>query len=176
MHILIFFLFLFNLSGMRGTSRSLWAGSPEQERRYQPNTPWDTLLRSAALPVRPTWRRKSWLPTPSWRWGMEAVSFICFLLILQCHILKYQLINILKAFCEHLFIILLSRCRISLDLQIFATEFVKSFNASRVMKLCSIAVNVSSKCKSCVIFPGSLWIDPCFFGLITPLYIHLVDL
>lgn len=56
------------LSGMRGTSPSLWVASREQERRCQPNTPWDTLPRSAALPARPTLRRKSWLPTPSWRW------------------------------------------------------------------------------------------------------------
>lgn len=64
-------LFRFLISGMRGTSPLLSAGSLVQERRCQPNTPWDTLLRSAAQPVRPMWRRKSWLPTPSWRWGLD---------------------------------------------------------------------------------------------------------
>ncbi len=39
-------------------------------------------------------------------------------------------------------------------------------------KLCSVAVNLSAKCQSCVIFPGSLCTDAGFFGPVTLQYIH----
>lgn len=61
----------FPFSGMKGISPLLWAENLEQEKRFLPNMPWDTLLQSVVLPVRPMWRTKFWLLTPSWRWGLD---------------------------------------------------------------------------------------------------------
>lgn len=90
------------------------------------------------------------------------------------------------AFCEHFF---LSFFNNSVDLLIdFSAHWIweitwcncvlKVTGRSTYMKcvvgveewkkLCSVAVNLSSKWKSCVIFPGTLCMEACFLGPITP--------